>query len=247
MLLSCADQSFSQQLQPPKSSKKRAVWVPSPPSVPFPHERESPRSALQTYLRENLFLKALIVFAIMGAISATEKEKKKTQIKTNKKNPRALKQQSQTRRAESNSKLQPWQNRHVCSPIIGYHIFTSQIKESPLCFLHCKNTVLWLNSPFFLTQGAALQFHCSKQLDRHRRTAGGVRQGFCLTSTIRTAWYSQHWAGKWIWCFPILFLVQEVWTDFITLSLWRGERPPTSTLLHSLDFSYSRSSRFVRL
>lgn len=78
MLLSCADQSFSQQLQPPKSSRKRAVSTFSPFSA-TPQQRASPRSALQAYLRENLFLKALIVFAIMGAISATE-EGKKAQI-----------------------------------------------------------------------------------------------------------------------------------------------------------------------
>ena len=46
-----------------------------------PHERPSPRSALHPYLRENLFLKALIVFAIMGAISATEKENKPNETK----------------------------------------------------------------------------------------------------------------------------------------------------------------------
>lgn len=196
MLLSCADQSFSQQLQPPKSSKKRAVWVPSPPSVPFPHERESPRSALQTYLRENLFLKALIVFAIMGAISATEKKKTKNQIKTNQqKNPCALKQQSQTRRAESNSKLQPWQKDAQQACVLSDHrlsYFHITDQGEPTLLSALQDTVLWLNSPFFLTQGAALQFHCSKQLDRHRRTAGGVRQGFCLTSTIRTAGYSEH-------------------------------------------------------
>lgn len=82
MLLSCADQNFSQQLQPPKSSRKRAVSTFSPFSA-TPQQRASPRSALQAYLRENLFLKALIVFAIMGAISATEEGKKpKSNTKT---------------------------------------------------------------------------------------------------------------------------------------------------------------------
>lgn len=59
-----------------------AVRVPASPSVPLPHEREFPSSALQTYLRENLFLKALIVFAIMGAISAKQKKRKPTLKRT---------------------------------------------------------------------------------------------------------------------------------------------------------------------
>ena len=46
-----------------------------------PHERPSPRSALHPYLRENLFLKSLTDFAIMGAISATEKENKPNETK----------------------------------------------------------------------------------------------------------------------------------------------------------------------
>lgn len=57
---------------------------------------------LPTYLLENLFLKALIVFAIMGAISAKQEEKKNKQKST-------LKQRLQTRKQEVIQSCSPGQ------------------------------------------------------------------------------------------------------------------------------------------
>lgn len=135
----------------------RAVWVPSPPSVPLLPKRERPSSALQTYLRENLFLKALIVFAIIGAISAKKKEKKNT-TESNKK---SLHMKAKVR-AESNSKLQPWQTRVFER---GPSEFSGHRLRRRRCFLHCTNTDPCLNPPCSFPR----ELHSnSEQLDRHR-------------------------------------------------------------------------------
>jgi len=177
VLSSCADQSFSPQLQPPNSSKKRAGRVPSPPSVPLPTRGRVPDLLCTLISGRTCFWN--LWQTLPSWVQFLQQRKRTNQMKP--RTPQTLKQQSQTGRAGSKPKLQPRQSRRkagvrVRSLITAGRTFRSQSEESPLCFLHCKNTELCPNSPCCLPTGAALPSHSGKHLDRRSKTAGGERQ-----------------------------------------------------------------------
>lgn len=162
---SCADRSFSQQLQPPKSSKirKGCLGTFSPFSATPPQERKAQLSTANLSPREPVF-ESFDSLCHHWCNFCKRERKKKTTTESNKKSPHMKAKV----RAESNSKLQPWQTRVFER---GPSEFSGHRLRRRLCFLHCTNTDPCLNPPCSFPR----ELHSnSKQLDRHRAAKAEV-------------------------------------------------------------------------